>query len=117
MKPLKNTNSKCGEEKEKCKSKTKKVNKNQTNIDCNLNKGIVLSRKDSIDQAKEKANKECDDDDCKKSKGSIGDIFDLSVLKIPAMALLSVANIFGMTGYYIPYVYIAGYAEECIYGK
>ena len=43
---------------------------------------------------------------------SIRSIFDLSVLTIPAMALLSVANIFGMTGYYIPYVYIAGYAEE-----
>lgn len=33
------------------------------------------------------------------------------------MILLSIANVFGMTGYYIPYVYIAGYAEESIFGK
>ena len=41
-------------------------------------------------------------------------IIDLTVLQIPAMALLSVANIFGMIGYYIPYVYIVGYAEANI---
>lgn len=51
------------------------------------------------------------------SKSSIGAIFDLSVLKMPVMTLLSIANVFGMSGYYIPYVYIAGYAEENIYGK
>lgn len=49
------------------------------------------------------------------SKSSIGAIFDLSVLKMPVMTLLSIANVFGMSGYYIPYVYIAGYAEESIY--
>ncbi|XP_054166022.1 monocarboxylate transporter 12-B-like [Oppia nitens] len=37
-------------------------------------------------------------------------IFDLSVLKQPVMVLLVVANIFGMTGYYIPFVYITQYA-------
>lgn len=52
-----------------------------------------------------------------KSKNSIASIFDLSVLKMPVMILLSIANVFGMTGYYIPYVYIAGYAEESIFGK
>ncbi len=53
----------------------------------------------------------------KEGSSGVFAIFDLSVLRLPAMALLSVANIFGMTGYYIPYVYIASYAEDSVYGE
>ncbi len=41
-----------------------------------------------------------------KSCAFVRNLFDLSVLRQTAMALLSVSNVFGMTGYYIPFVYI-----------
>lgn len=40
------------------------------------------------------------------------DVLDVSMLQIPTMALLVLSNIFGMLGYYIPYVYIARFATE-----
>lgn len=48
---------------------------------------------------------------------SLNEIFDFSILKIPAMALLSVSNIFGMMGYYIPYVYIKSFSIANIIRK
>lgn len=46
----------------------------------------------------------------------VREIFDLSVLRKPAMALLSISNIFGMTGYYIPFVYITQHVRKSIKG-
>lgn len=41
-------------------------------------------------------------------------ILDLRILKNRTMALLCLSNLFGMTGYYIPYFYIANFAVNTI---
>ncbi|OTF73268.1 hypothetical protein BLA29_001418 [Euroglyphus maynei] len=43
---------------------------------------------------------------------NVRDVLDFSVLKIAPMALLAISNVFGMIGYYIPYVYIVRFATE-----
>ena len=55
-------------------------------------------------------------DDMDQSCSPISDFFDLSVMKETVMILLIVANIFGMTGYYIPFVYITQHARKCVQG-
>lgn len=105
MKPLTGENKKGDNE-----SENKKMKKPKADTDLKQAKIDAEGQGMSIEKVGQ-------EEDPKKLKSSIGAIFDLSVLRIPAMTLLSIANIFGMTGYYIPYVYIAGYAEENIYGK
>lgn len=56
------------------------------------------------------------DEDKDKSCAFVRNLFDLSVLRQPAMVLLSVSNVFGMTGYYIPFVYITQHVRKSIKG-
>ncbi len=56
------------------------------------------------------------DEDEDKSCAIVRNLFDLSVLRQPAMALLSVSNVFGMAGYYIPFVYITQHVRKSIKG-
>ncbi|CAG2171878.1 unnamed protein product [Oppiella nova] len=70
---------------------------------------------DSICYEKRDVNKDLKTDTNKETFGSIlVQIFDLSVLKKPVMILLVVANVFGMTGYYIPFVYITQHVRNGI---
>ncbi|XP_075586083.1 monocarboxylate transporter 7-like [Dermatophagoides farinae] len=43
---------------------------------------------------------------------NLKEVLDFSVLKITPMALLALSNVFGMIGYYIPYVYVVRFATE-----
>jgi MCP family monocarboxylic acid transporter-like MFS transporter 14 len=74
---------------------------------------------DSICYEKRDVNKDHKKTDTNKETfGSIlVQIFDLSVLKKPVMILLVVANVFGMTGYYIPFVYITQHVRNGIKGS
>ncbi|KAI2809083.1 hypothetical protein BLOT_000225 [Blomia tropicalis] len=93
MKPLKSAN-------------TKKVKQLKIKSESNGMETTITVMNDNLNNDKKTNNNE---------SNSIREIFDLSVLQIPAMALLSIANIFGMSGYYIPYFFISDYALENIY--
>lgn len=95
MKPLKSAN-------------TKKVKQLKIKSESNGMETTITVMNDNLNNDEKTNNNE---------SNSIREIFDLSVLQIPAMALLSIANIFGMSGYYIPYFFISDYALENIYGK
>lgn len=49
-----------------------------------------------------------------KGKSAQPKIFDFQILKLPAMMILSISNLFGMSGYYIPYFYIADFATNSV---
>lgn len=45
-------------------------------------------------------------------KGTLSQMTDLSLLKDPVFLLIGIANVFGMLGFYTPYVYLPGAAIE-----
>ena len=44
--------------------------------------------------------------------GTLSQMMDFSLLKDPVFLLIGVANVFGMLGFYTPYVYLPGAAIE-----
>ncbi|KAF2347093.1 Major facilitator superfamily [Trinorchestia longiramus] len=45
-------------------------------------------------------------------RGTLSQMMDFSLLKDPVFVLIGIANVFGMLGFYTPYVYLPGAAEE-----
>ncbi|KAI1289986.1 Monocarboxylate transporter 14 [Halotydeus destructor] len=87
---------------------------------------ISIPAKDVLDLVNKAPNKcppggpevEMEEKEDKMCSSIIGNMIDISLLKqYPSFALLALSNLFGMMGYYIPFVYIVNFVENHIYDK